>query len=121
MSDNDDEVSNTSDVDDLQRVSPQSEIFSRQQNDLPFVGDRVKIFWPIDNAYYKVSVSELMIDGKHVIVYEDEDVDTLIMCEVNYRYESSTHAELGNFTKLPSDRQRFLLEIISVVGNQSFF
>ena len=116
-SDNDDENSHISDDED---VSPEPEIVTPPQNDLPSVGDRVEIFWPIDNAFYKGSVSELTPDGKHVIVYDDEDVETIMMSEENWKYESSAHAELGNFTTLPSDEQRVLREIMSVFGNKSF-
>lgn len=84
------------------------------------MGYRVEIFWPIDNALYKGSVSELTPDRKLFIVYDDDDVETLLISDANWRYELSAHAELGNFTTLPSDEQSVLRELIHVFGNKSF-
>lgn len=118
-SDNDDNVnenSNTSAVDD---IFPQSEVVPTQETDLPAVEDWVETFWPIDNGFYKGSVSELTTDGKHVIVYDDEDIESLLISDENWRYESSAQAEIGNFTTLPSDEQRVLRELMHVFGNKS--
>lgn len=116
LSDNDDEHTNTSNVED---VSPQPETLPPFENYLPSGGDRLEIFRTMENVYYKEPVFELTPNGKHAIVYGDEDVVTLIMSDKNWKYEVSTHAELGSVTTLPSDEQRILQKLMSVCGNQS--
>lgn len=110
---------------DHQNVSSETVSVEIPQADTigPSVGDRVEIFWTMDNMYYPGTVSQITESGEHVINYDDDDVETLTLSNETWRFkpsQSSLNAALGNFCTLPSDEQRILKEIMDVFGNKPF-
>lgn len=86
----------------------------------PAVQDRVEMFWPDHNKYYKGHVLQITDTGQHVITYDDKKVETLTMANETWLNESSVHAATGNFSMLPSDEHRVLKKIMDIFGNKPF-
>lgn len=86
----------------------------------PVVGDHVEVFWPTDNAYYPGVITELTSDGKHVVLYDEADVETLNFDSEQWRFDSSQNANIGSITVLPSSEQSILMQMFNVFGNRTF-
>lgn len=97
-----------------------SEDFQPEEHIVPSVGDRVEIFWPLDNMHYPGHVSHITDTGQHVINYVDYDVETLTISDETWRYQSSLDAALGNFSALPSNEKQILKNIMDSFGNKPF-
>lgn len=83
-------------------------------------GERVEVFWPAGNAYYPVVASEITTNGKHVIKYDNDDVETLTMSTEIWRYQSGPSALAGQLTALTSIEERVLKELMKVFGKKPF-
>lgn len=47
------------------------------KNSNPNAGDRISVFWPIDNKYYHGTIDSVENSGQQVVKYEDDDVEEL--------------------------------------------
>lgn len=62
--------------------------------DAPRVGDLVDVFSTLDNMIKNGVVHEITTYGNQVILYDEEDKETLNMSDENWLHESSVHAEV---------------------------
>ena len=51
--------------------------FSSDERRLLSEGDRIKVFWPLDNAYYSGEVINVNNDGNYMVLYDDEETETV--------------------------------------------
>lgn len=89
-------------------------------NNSPDIGDHIEVFWPADNAYYPGIVAEIQDDGRHVILYDDADVEIINLANEQWRYANTALAHVGRFVTLPSNEQRVLAELMKTFGNKPF-
>ena len=65
---------------------------------LPISGDRISIFWPIDNRYYTGTVQSVESDGIRVVHYDDDDVEKLNLSTENWKYDATVSASTSGFS-----------------------
>ena len=59
------------------------------------IGDKIEVYWPLDDQYYPGSVSEYAEDtGKHRIAYDDVQVENLKVDEENWRILTTNHVTI---------------------------
>ena len=88
---------------------------------LPISGDRISIFWPIDNRYYTGTVQSVESDGIRVVHYDDDDVEKLNLSTENWKYDATVSASTSGFSNtLQSNEQEVLSDMLSALGNRSF-
>lgn len=100
--------------DERKRTSDQDAL----EPSIPAVGERLEVFWPADNAYYPGVVTDINADDKHVILYDDAEVETLTISDEQWRYDTSEQAHFGRFSTLLSDEQHVLRQMMDVLGNK---
>lgn len=87
------------------------------QNDEPIlapsVGDRIEVFWPIDDQLYPCTVGSITDDRLHVINYDYGDNETLSFKDENWRSEDTITV---NMTTLKSNIHAVLQDMLSVFG-----
>lgn len=58
----------------------------------PELGDRLEVYWPLDDRYYAGSVMDVKEDGRHLIHYDDDEDEELQLTDEVWRYERSANA-----------------------------
>lgn len=56
----------------------------------PDIGDRIKLFWPLEGEYFSGVVIEVTKDRSHVVIYDVADIENLKISNAILRYEPST-------------------------------
>lgn len=89
---------------------------------LPVRRDWIQIYWPSDDIYYSRQVKEVLSDGSHVIIYDDNDKEPLSMKYETWCFENALEAnsiELINSSSLMS--KLFLMECSTYLVWNHFF
>lgn len=75
-------------------------------NNIPVAGDRISVYWPLDEQYYSGTVDAIQPNGLHTIKYDDNDVETLDLSKDTWRNETSVFSMASKFVKtLASNEQ----------------
>lgn len=69
-----------------------SDFTATEPNTSPEVGDRIDVFWPLDNQYYSGIVSSYDDDGKATINYDDSEIETLDMSKETWKLSAASSA-----------------------------
>lgn len=85
---------------------------------LPSVGNRLEVFWPIDQSFYPGTVSAVDADGHH-ISYDDGDEEVLKLNDEVWRVLPAKNASFP-LTQLDSTEQDVLKDLFETFGNKSF-
>lgn len=83
---------------------------------VPKVGDRIEIFWPIDNAFYPGQIQSLQ-NGQHCIHYDDGDTEAMNMTSEAWRFLS---ASTQPPPLLRSQSHDVLSSMLNYSGNRTF-
>lgn len=96
--------------------------FSGEKPMRPSEGDRVEIFWPLDDTYYPGKVTSIEDDGRCTIEYDDEVRETLNMVDEVWRFEqqSVNASTLGVIKTLTSNEQEVLSSMMEQLGQRPF-
>lgn len=87
----------TSDESKSQKNSQHSEEFSdvsekyaaqKPNYRIHSVCDRIEIYWPLDSSFYAGKATEITNEGKHVVTYDNDDVETLNILDESWRFIS---------------------------------
>lgn len=92
--------------------------FSSAKPTRPSPGVRGEVFWPDDNQIYSGSESEVNDNGKCVITYTDDGIETLNMSQEHWRIEQSPlQASSIQMAKvLESNKQETIRSIMDFLG-----
>ncbi len=88
----------------------------------PKEGDRIQVFWPLDNRYYTGTVSKIGRLGKVNVTYDDGEKETLKLENETWKYDSND-ASCSNANIMPrlqSNTKEVLQQIMRDLGNRSF-
>lgn len=67
------------------------------------VGDRIEVYWTDDKKYYKGRVAEIQrTSGKHKVVYDDGDIEMLVLKDEKWRMEGTGVARRNSRHKMPA-------------------
>ena len=105
--------------------------FSSDERRLPSEGDRIQVFWPLDNAYYSGEVINVNDDGNYMVLYDDEETETVKITDEQWRYEADVPQEnLGTDTlqggalevvkTLTSNHQEVIQSMMDKLGQRPF-
>lgn len=89
----------------------------------PGTGDRISVYWPLDDQYYSGTVNSIDPNGSHVIHYDDDEIETLNLSNESWKFVStnSVVASTTAFNRvLESNEQEVLGDIFESFGNRSF-
>lgn len=87
----------------------------------PAPGDRVEIYWPLDDRYYAGQVRDILNDGRHFIVYDDDDDEKLFLESETWRFEHAASANQIELIKsLESNEQEVLNSLLDAFGMKPF-
>ena len=86
----------------------------------PSVGDRVEVYWPVDDMYYPGVVGEITTDGNHVVNYDDGDSETLELTNEQWRHANALSANVTQFNHLESEQPEILRKLMETFGNKPF-
>lgn len=84
----------------------------------PVLGDRLEVFWPLDDSYYPGTVTEITDDGCHVVDYDDGNSEKLNLSVENWRSSSILSASYSGFPSLQSDSFEVLQAMLETIGQK---
>ena len=68
------------------------------------IGDKIEVYWPLDDQYYPGSVSEYAeATGKHRIAYDDGQVENLKMDEENWRILTTNQVTIPDIASIHNE------------------
>lgn len=86
--------------------------------------NRIDVFWPLDNQFYSRTVRQIDSNGYHVLMYNDGDVDTLILMGELWRQirgqTTSNVLRASLNISLTSNEQYILSDMMDTFGNKAF-
>ena len=88
----------------------------------PSIGDRIDVFWPLDNAFYPGVVTDID-NGHHQIQYDDGDKETLEISNETWRFSDhdySVQNAVACAVELFSSEQSDLKPMFEHFGNKPF-
>ncbi|XP_024004663.1 altered inheritance of mitochondria protein 21 isoform X2 [Eutrema salsugineum] len=75
-----------------------------QNHDESLVGSRVRVWWPMDKAYYTGSVNSYdSAKKKHLVCYDDGDQEILNLKKQKWHFLDESESEVGHYISLISD------------------
>lgn len=83
----------------------------------PKIGDLVAVYWPLDDALYSGAVQAVSTNGRHKVLYDDGDVETLNLCDENWGFCTD---QCTKPFSLHSDMPALLANMFEYFGNKLF-
>ena len=69
-------------------------------------GDRVEIYWPLDDRFYPGCVEDVLANGDHVIMYDDNDQETAKLCDETWHFGQTLNPQsMILFNQLQTNEQ----------------
>lgn len=89
----------------------------------PRIGDRVKIYWLLEDNYFPSQVSDGVDENTLRVDYDDGNTENLAMSKETLQYASSAALQelFAQVSGIKNDKPAVLNEIISHFGCKSFF
>lgn len=87
----------------------------------PKIGDKIEVFWPLDNEYFPGVIAEEQ-NGSQTVVYDDGGIETLDFGRETWCYASSAKllSICASSIKLNSDAPMVLSSMFNFFGNKPF-
>lgn len=83
---------------------------------IPNVGDKVEVYWPLDNTYYPGTIESEQEDGKLSVAYDDGDMEILNFSTETWKYQINNN---NSSLKVKSIEQDVLKKWKSILGTNS--
>lgn len=86
---------------------------------VPQSGDRLDIYWTLDNKFYPATVSRV-VDNQHTIQYDDGDEERLNLESEEWRWNDSANNITEAHATLPRNSQETLNSLLETFGSKDF-
>lgn len=93
--------------------------FSSPQH-TPSIGDRIEVYWPLDDKFYPGEVRKITRGGKYTVVYDDNEKEKIDIDKERWRFAAPLTAASSIPMTLKSSEQELLQSMMKVLGQRPF-
>lgn len=89
----------------------------------PVIGDRISVFWPLDDQFYDGTVQSADDNGRFEIHYDDGDTENLELTNEHWKFASVLPASTGRVAdklEVTSTESSVLSSMLENFGNKAF-
>lgn len=106
---------------DFDMDSDSEQLYTAEDNQLPETGERVEIFWPLENQFFSGTIGNVHEDGTRDVHYDDDDFEVLNLDTENWKLETTASALQAGFEyTLHSNEQDVLSNMVDKLGHKPF-